>query len=493
MLQLKVAVVGGGISGLAATHRLHELAPDVRVSLLEAGERVGGVLQTTQRDGYLTEAAADGFLADPPYAVDLCRRLGLENELVYPAEAQRQAFVLNRGKLQPVPEGFVVMAPGKLAPLLATPILSVIGKLRAALEYFLPNRATDQDESLQSFVSRRFGKELFERLVQPLVGGIYTADPARLSVDATMPRFRQWEREYGSLINAMLHERRRTQRGARAKRYGQFATLRGGMSTLVTAIANRLPAGCIKVDSPVEAILPVEGGKWRLVIGGGRPRIVTVDGLVLAAPAQRLAGMLQTVDPELTHLLRDVEYASCAVACFGYQRQQIGNPLRGFGFVVPLVEQRTILSCSFASVKYAGRAPTDSVLLRVFVGGALQSGLLRFSRQQILELAEREIAQLLNIRGGPQYTQLIRQQRAMPQYHVGHLGRVRKIEVRLQHLPTLALAGSSLYGVGVPSCINSGESAAKHVIQRLIRHASDKQTFAETFSEGVLSCHDTTR
>jgi oxygen-dependent protoporphyrinogen oxidase len=427
------------------------------------------VLQTIHQDGYLIEGAADGFLTTPAAAVDLCRRVGLESQLIGPDAAHRQALVVHRGKLQPIPQGFVVMAPSKLRPLLTTPILSWRGKLRAASELMVPRGKADVDESLESFVCRRFGRELFERLVQPLMGGIYTADPARLSIDATMPRFRKMEREHGSLLRAMLRNRQPAPATSGA-RYGQFATLQAGMAALVEALTNRLPPDAVRLQSPLQRMTPLERGGWRLEVGGVDPQSLTVDGLIVAGPAHQAAKLIAGVDDVAAAELKQIEYASCAVVSLGYSRSQIGHPLDAFGFVVPLVEERTILSCSFSSVKYPGRAPAESVLLRVFVGGACQSGLLQLTDQQITELAEREVGQLLQIRGEPRITRLVRQHRAMPQYHVGHVVRVASIEDRLKRFPTLALAGSALHGVGVPGCIQTGEAAANRVVENLAKH-----------------------
>jgi oxygen-dependent protoporphyrinogen oxidase len=303
-----------------------------------------------------------------------------------------------------------------------------------------------------------------------LVGGIYTADPQLLSAEATMPRFRQMERDYGSLLRAMWHERRiqpsRNEPTTSGARYSKFATLRGGMSQLVSRLAECLPQDCVQLNAPVESLWPMNEGRWLLWIGGENPRQVHVDGVVLAVPANQSARLLAPVDEALAGELREIEYASCAVVSLGYRREQIKHPLDGFGFVVPFGERRTILSCSYSSIKYEGRAPEGTVLLRIFIGGACQSGLLQLSRQHLMELAELEVADLLQIRGEPILRTAIRQRQAMPQYHVGHRDRVARIETRLERFPTLRFAGSALDGVGVPACIQSGEAAAMRLLSQ---------------------------
>jgi oxygen-dependent protoporphyrinogen oxidase len=472
----RVAVVGGGISGLAAAHRLLELDPTIELSLLEAGPRLGGVLETSRRDGFLLEAAADNFMTTPSAALDLCHRLGLDRDLIAPDEHRRQALVVNRGRLLPVPQGFILMAPSRLGPMVRTKTLSMAGKLRAAMEYFLPSRADSTvDESLHSFVTRRFGREVFERLVEPLIGSIYTADPRRLSVEATFPRFRQMEREHGSLLRAMWRQRKPSgQRAARAgqrsaerasgARYGQFVSLRGGIGTLVEALWQRLPEGTVRLNSPVIGLQRVAGHTWRLSTGGPEPDFLEVDGVILATPAHHSAGLLAPVDAELAAELAAIDSSSCAVVALGYQRDQIGDDLNGFGFVVPACEEKLILSCSYSSVKYAGRAPDDAVLFRVFVGGTRQGHLLAWDDHRLVELAAQQLAELLQIRGEPVLSQVTRQDRAMPQYHVGHIQRLERIDSRLRSLPGVALASNALRGVGLPACIQSGEAAAAAVV-----------------------------
>jgi oxygen-dependent protoporphyrinogen oxidase len=464
----RIAVIGGGIAGLSAAHALAERAASVEVVLLEASNRLGGVLETTRCDGFLIEAAADNFLTSPPGAVDLCRRLGLEDALVGTDPARRQAFVVRHGRLQSIPAGFQIMAPSRFRPMLTSPVLSVLGKLRVGLELFLPPSRSDEDQPLASFVRRRFGREMFDRLVQPLVGGIFAADAERLSVDATMPRFREMERQHGSVIRAALRQQRQQpQERSSGARYGQFAALRYGMSSLIDGIASRLPEQSVRLAAPVHRIVPRECNRWLLSIGGDHPHSLEVDGVVLATPAHRSAIILAELDNLLAKNLADIEYSSCAVVSLGYRRDQIGHALDGFGFVVPLAEQRTILSCSFSSVKYEGRAPNDFVLLRVVIGGACQGGLLRLSAEQLVGLAEREVADLLHIQGKPVLRYHKRQVRALPQYHVGHRDRVAGIHNRLARFPTLALAGSAYGGVGVPACIQSGQVAAEQILSQL--------------------------
>lgn len=466
-------MIGGGISGLAAAHRIGELAPRVQLTLFEATSRLGGVLETIHRDGFLIEKSADNFITSFPWAVDLCRRVGLGDQLVSTSDEHRQAFVVSRGKLRKIPDGFLIMAPTRLWPVVASPILSPLGKLRLALEKFVRPRSDDGDESLASFARRRMGREAYERLVQPLVGGIYTADPERLSVLATMPRFVEMERQHGSLLAAALKNRREqaAKSADSGARYSMFVAPRDGMSSLVDAIAARLPRGAVRFESAVERIAPRDDGRWSVLsaLSNARRSAVeeTFDAVIVAAPARHAARLLEGIDATLATELSGIEHAGAAVIALAYDRAQIAHPLDGFGFVVPLVERLHILSGSFSSVKYPGRAPEGKVLCRAFLGGACQRELLDHDDATLRRIAHEELARLLGIAGTPILSEVVRWSNTMPQYHVGHVERVARIEAAAAKHRGLALAGNAYRGVGVPQCIQSGEQAAERTLAQL--------------------------
>ena len=337
--QKRVVVIGGGISGLAAAHRLVELQPSLDVVLLEGGTRLGGVIDTLRRDGFLIERSADSFITSVPWALELCRRIGFENQLRPPAPRQRNAMVVCRGRLERLPDGFLLMAPTRIWPVLATPILSALGKLRLVGEYFVARRRETGDESLASFARRRLGREAFERIVQPLVAGIYTADPEKLSVEATLPRFVEMERRYGGLIRGA---RRATQSaddaGATSEsgaRYGLFVTPRGGLSSLIEAIAARLPSGSVRLGAAVERVSPAERGGWQVELAGGGGETLDCDAVVVATPAPAAGRLVAGFAPELSGELQEIEYAGTSIVTLAYRRGQIAHALDGFGFVVP--------------------------------------------------------------------------------------------------------------------------------------------------------------
>ncbi len=465
----RVAVIGGGISGLAAAHRLTELDPALQVTLFEATDRLGGVLQTTHRDGYLLDHSADNFITNVPWALDLCRRIGLADELVQTRETSRRALVVHNGKLYPVPEGFSLMAAAKAWPVLTTPILSPLGKLRLAMEYFVSRRTDESDESLASFARRRLGKEVFERLVQPLVAGIYTADADKLSLTAALPRFREMEGKHGSLIRAARFEAKqgsKADKQASGARYSLFVAPRNGLASLVEAIAARLPAGCVQLKSPIERLAKSPAGGWNLWVDK-QEQPQSFSAVMVAAPAPRAAQLLLTVDSELADELKQIPYAGSAIALVGYRREQIAHALDGFGFVVPEIEHRRILAASFSSVKFAGRAPDGHVLVRVFFGGAARPEMLELSDEALKQIVCQELAELLGASGEPELFEVRRWGDKMPQYHLGHVERVRRIEERAAQLSGFALAGNAYHGVGIPQCIHSGEQAAEQILGRL--------------------------
>jgi oxygen-dependent protoporphyrinogen oxidase len=459
--------VGGGIAGLAAAHRVVELRREsgrpVEVTLLEAGSRLGGTIQTERADGFLLEAGPDSFISEKPWALALAERIGLGPRLCRTNDRFRRTYVVRGGRLRPLPEGFLLLAPTRAWPVLASRVFSWRGKLRLGLDLALPRRRAAGDESLGSFVRRRLGREALERVAQPLVGGIYTADPDRLSVAATMPRFLALEREHRSLILGLRRTARRQAVGASGARWSLFVTLAGGMEELVAALAARLPAGSVRLGAPVAALAAAPGG-WRVEPLAGPP--LHADGVILAGPAPLMAPVVKPVDPALAGLLEGIAYASSATIALAYPRPAIRHPLDGFGFVVPSVERRAILACTFSSVKYPGRAPDGVALLRVFVGGAMQGGLLAADDAELRALAHRDVAALLGIAGDPVLARVWRHPAAMPQYDVGHLDRLAAIEARLDALPGLALAGGAYQGVGIADCVRSGEAAAERLVAR---------------------------
>lgn len=460
---MNLVVVGGGIAGLAAAHRAIELARDRDVALdlllLEARERVGGTIATERVDGFLIERGPDSFLSDKPWALALCRRLGLEPSLVRTDDRFRKIYVWRAGRLHPLPDGFELLVPTRLRPFLASSLFSWRGKVRMAMDLVLP-RGGAGDEALGAFVRRRLGAEALERVAQPLVAGIYTADPDDLSLAATMPRFLDVERRDRSLILGLLRAARQgpaMQGGTSGARGSLFVTLADGMEGLVDGLVSRLPAGAIECKRRAVGVERV-GARWRVTTDGGA---VAADHVILACEAHAAARLMRYGDPSLAHLLDGIDYASAATVSVGFRRADVPHALDGFGLVVPRTERRALLALTFSSVKYPRRAPAGHVLMRGFVGGALDPGILDADDATLLERVRGELRDALGVTAEPVVARVSRSPRSMPQYRVGHLARVDAIEARLATLRGVALAGSAYRGVGIADCVKSGETAAE--------------------------------
>jgi oxygen-dependent protoporphyrinogen oxidase len=470
----RVVVIGGGITGLTAAYRLTQAARTrevpLEVILLEASGRLGGTVATHFQDGLLMEQGPDCFLSAKPGGVRLCEELGLSDELISTTTQYRQSFIVRAGRLVPVPQGFYLMAPGSWRSLLTTPVFSWRGKLRMALDLVVPRRTATADESLAQFVTRRLGREALERMAQPMVGGIYTADPQSLSMQATMPQFLEMEQQHGSLIRAMLQKQRSassaTPAGTSGPRYGMFASFRHGMQTLVDALAAHLPASTVRRHTPVQRLQRIADTQRWLVHLDQQPAL-EADAVCVSLPAPQAGQLLRAVDDTLATALQAIPYASSAIVNLVCARTQVSHPLDGMGFVVPAIEQRALLACSFSSVKFAGRAPQDQVLLRAFVGGALQQEQLAHSDAKIQQAVVHDLRSLLGLTGEPPVMRVTRHLEAMPQYHVGHLDRVAHIASRTAHCPGLVLAGNAYHGVGIPDCISSAERAAQSLLEYL--------------------------
>jgi len=463
----RVVVVGGGIAGLAAAHRLVEHAQagaPLDVVLLEATEQLGGSVGSVRTGGFVLERGADSMITDKPWGVALCERLGISDRLIGTREGERRTAVVHNGRLHPLPEGFLLMAPTAIWPVATSRLFSFGGKLRMALDLVLPRRRESGDESLAAFVRRRLGSEALERVADPLVGGIYTADPERLSLAATMPRFLELERRHRSVVLG-LRSTTTVARGSAGARYGLFVAPADGLGSLVEAAARPLPEGVVRLRTPAEP-LAREGDRWRVAAGGQR---FDADAVVVATPAFTAAAVLGAIDDVLARALAGIEYASSATVTLGFRAPDVAHALVGFGFVVPFSEGRPLLACTFASRKYPGRAPEGHELLRAFVGGARRPDLVELDDTTLVRTVRDELRGLLGITADPMLVRVDRHRRAMPQYAVGHLDRVDAIEARVAALPGLALAGAAYRGVGIPDCIHSGELAADALVERLGR------------------------
>lgn len=461
----RAVVVGGGITGLVTAWKLQEGAKargvPLEVRLYEAGPRLGGVIGTACRDGFVMELGPDSLITNKPAGVGLCKQLGLGDSLIGTQPGQRRSFVVRNGELYNVPEGFYLLAPTSLWPFVTSRLFSWPGKLRMGLDMILPGRPASGDETLASFVRRRLGQEALERIAQPMIAGIYTADPEELSLAATMPQFLDLERKYGSVIRGMVATGIGGHKGGTSgPRYGLFATLARGLGDLPAAVAAKLEPGTAHLSSPARDLRRAGGG-WELEVAGER---VAADAVCVALPPPRAAELLGDLDPEIKAALGGIPCSSAATVNLGYRAADVRHPLDGMGLVIPATEKTTMMACSFSSRKYEGRAPDGSVLLRAFVGGALHQHAFALDDAAMVAGVRRDIERLLGITAEPVVTQVSRYVEAMPQYRLGHLDRVATIERQLDRHPGLALAGNGYRGVGIPDCVVSAEKCAERLL-----------------------------
>ncbi len=489
-IKKKVVIIGGGITGLSAAYRLQQLSAgrSLEISVVEAGSRFGGVIKTEAVDGCLLECGPDSMLAAKPWGVDLMKSLGMENQILETDEQNRRAFIAGRDCLFPMPEGFRLIAPENVCALAASPCLSWSGKMRALMEPFLPRHHSmiggrlpdDFDESLSSFVSRRLGKEALDKFAQPLFSGIYTADPDYLSMRATMPQFLEYEAEFGSVIRGLKEKQKAPANGTKtaseAVRYSMFVAPSKGMESLVDELRKQLKKSSLVVGCSVSSLQYLQNEKqWRIDFADKSSQ--NADAIVLCLPAHGAAKLLQQSDPDAAGLLSSIKYTSSAVINYIVERENILHRLDGFGFVVPADLRKNILAASFSSVKFKGRAPSNLVILRAFVGGALFPQILELSDAQLRDRAFEDLSFYLNIkapaRGLPyKYSLVSRWNDAMPQYAVGHRQSVEAIETRLSALNGMFLCGAAYEGVGIPDCIRSANLAAESVINSLFQPVS---------------------
>jgi protoporphyrinogen/coproporphyrinogen III oxidase len=469
----RIGIVGAGISGLVAAWTLKRARPDASIAIFEASDRIGGVIRT-QTDPYLIEWGADNFGTLIPDALHLVREMGLESEFIGPQKNFRIAQVVQRGRLVPIPNGFSLMQPTRIDSILATPILSVGGKLRVLAERWIPRRRDTSDESVADFAIRRLGRECYQRLVEPIVGGIFTARAETLSMQAAMPQFVAMEREYGSLIRAAQIQRRersshtRSAQGASGARYDQFIAPRRGMSWWMGELAAPIREE-LHLKTRVASIRRAEDGVWvvrSIAMDTGESRVWSFDQLCMATPSYVAAELLAGTDPALADELARVPYASSAIAVLAVKKEEIRPDAFCFGAIVPAIEHRDCLAISLTSEKYDGRCPSDLVLARVFLGGAVRSELVDESDASLLVRAKRELQALFGPSSPPVYESLIRWPRSMPQYLVGHPQRVVDIMERVASLQGLELIGNAYDGVGIPQCVRGARNAVQRMAKR---------------------------
>jgi protoporphyrinogen/coproporphyrinogen III oxidase len=462
----RIVIIGGGIAGLSAAYYATKTINDVRVTLIESSDRWGGKI-TTHRAAFgngkfIIEGGPDTFLATKPYAVALCKELGLGDRLHGTNPHKRNTYVLNKGRLLPLPDGLAMMIPTNIQAILKSGLVSWFGKARMGVDFLQPAKALEGDESLGAFVSRRLGREAYENLIEPLMSGIYAGDGDQLSLACTFPYLRDLEIKYGSLARGALQMRAKANGKAVQGSRSAFLTPTTGLAEIVEALVTYLQSNNVDLllNTSVTALdhLTVDG--WNVTLDTGE--LLLTDSIILATPAYVSGKLLVSVDPLLASVLQSIDYASTATVSLAYQQSDLHRELDGYGYVIPRREGRKALACTWTSTKFPHRAPEGYALIRVFVGRAGQD--IPWNEKELLALAKAELRLTLDITAPPILSRVFMWNKAMPQYNLGHPEKLKQIDAALGKYRGLALAGNGYRGIGIPDCIRSGELAVQKIV-----------------------------
>jgi oxygen-dependent protoporphyrinogen oxidase len=456
----RIAIIGGGISGLSAAFFLEQrrlAGVPLEYVLYEASPRFGGVIFTERMDECLVEAGPDSFLTEKPEASELCRDLGIADQLLGSNDSQRKTYILVNGKLIAMPDGLAFMIPTKMLPAALSPLFSWHTKLRIAREWFHPRLEVKNDESVASFVERHYGKEMVDRLADPLLSGVYGGDAGRLGVKAVLPRFAEMQERHGSLGKATIK--------SRGQAIGKdtrpiFTSLKDGMQQLVDSIVLRIPASYVHSNAPIKLVRPVDDG-WRV---SWKENTDQFDSVILAVPAYVAAESLDGSAANLASELRGIQYSSSVTVALGFDQKVRARLPAGFGYLVPRVEGKRVLAVTFVHNKFPHRAPEDRALLRCFLGGSRDESVLKLSDNEIMQIVAKELREILGIETEPRFARVYKWRGAMAQYNVGHLERLQRIEILRRQVPGLFLAGNAYRGIGVPDCVRAGQQAAREAL-----------------------------
>ncbi|MHC4606729.1 MAG: protoporphyrinogen oxidase [Planctomycetota bacterium] len=453
----KVVVIGGGISGLTAAYRLESAGAEV--TLVEKDARLGGTIRTCREKDFVIEGGPDSFFTQKPWGLQLCRELGMQDRLT--PMSRTGYYIYSGNRLHEGPLGMRLGIPTRIRPVLTTKLLSFRARLRMLMERFASSRSNGADESIASFMMRHFGREVMEKLMEPLMGGIYVAPADRLSIRATFPRLVELEREYGSLIKAFLSEARKRKRARAAKRAGDgrpqgpFLTLRGGMAELVEGVASRLKRTRILTGKGIRGIEP--GCRVHLSDG-----TLEADRLLLAVPGPAASELVREFAPELADAIGRIPVVGSATVSLGYRESSFPGPLDGTGFVIPRAERCRVLACTWSSRKFPGRAPPGHVLLRCFFGGADDQAAMSLDDDRLIRIARGELAAILGVWDEPVVAKVFRWPTANPIYEVGHAERIRAVEKLCP--PGLHLTGGAFRGIGIPECVRDAGEVVRGIL-----------------------------
>jgi oxygen-dependent protoporphyrinogen oxidase len=463
----KAIIIGGGISGLSTAWLLRAKAQaagkELDITLLEKDRRMGGKIWSIHEEGYTCEWGPNGFLDSKPQTLELCRAIGVEGNLHRSNDNARKRFIFSCGELHRLPEGGPSFLKSRL--------ISWPGKLRLALEPtpFIAAAPTGVDETLADFGRRRLGNEALDKLIAPMVSGIFAGDPETMSLVSCFPRIAELEREYGGLVRAMIMLAKKKKKdiaegkvvSSAAGPGGVLTSFREGIQYLSDALSASL-GDIVTSGSQVVSVDKREGGGYRVRCDDGSER--EADLVIAASPAFAVADMLEGLDQEISGVLRQIPYASMTVICFGYERERIAHPLDGFGYLIPKKEGRSTLGTLWDSSMFEKRAPEGKVLLRSMMGGACFPEYIKLSDDEVVTQVRRDLQATMGITAEPSFVRVFRHEQAIPQYTVGHGKRLDALEGLLQKHPGLILTGNSYRGIGLNDCVAAAQRASDEAL-----------------------------
>lgn len=456
---MKAAIIGGGISGLSAAYYLRKQSIEkgfqLELTLFEKNNSLGGVFDTLEHEDLILEQGPDSFITTKPWALDLIKGLGLEGSLINTNEKNRRTFVYIDEKLKPLPEGFFMIAPSKLLPFLRSDFFSLSGKLRILLEMLIPKKNV-VDESLESFITRRFGKEALIKAAEPLIGGIYTSDSKELSLRATMPQFLEMEKKDGSVIKALLKKSFGGDKDKSGARYSKFYTLKEGMISLVEEIKKQANIDNLKLNTEVTEVIQFDS-KWLV------NKNDYFDSVIISTPSYITSSAIKRLDPKLATQLSEIEYASSVVVNMIFDKSEFKNKPDGFGIVIPPKENMNLIACSFYTEKFPERTSSNDLVMRCFLGGKHKPEVIKWGDEKIISNLKSELQKIFGVNNKPLRIFIRRYEKSMPQFKVGHVKKVENILKAVSNYKGLAVCGNVYYGVGIPDCIRSGKEAATKI------------------------------
>ncbi len=477
---MNVVVIGGGIAGLSSAYYLYQKAQEqnrsINITILEKSDYWGGKIKTIVKDGFVIEGGPDAYLVTKPWMRDLARELGLEEDLQGTNPDFSKTFILHRGKLTSIPQGLTMTIPTEFGPMLKTKLITWPQKIRMGLDFIIPPSKKNGDESLAGFISRRIGRAAYKNLVGPLLSGIYAGDGNKLSLQSTFPMLRDLEIEHGGLVRGALALRQKRVQKAKQHQSSNdkkpssrsiFESPKSGLSSIVKEIVSRLEqsSATLYLKTEVKAFKKKDD-QFLLTLQDGQQ--IEADAVVLAAPAYVSGKLLENIAPELAEELKQIEYVSTATVSLAYLKEDLPNPLDGYGYIIPQHEDSKALACTWTSSKWQHRAPERYALLRVFIGRNQDPKALPREEAALISIARQELRMTMNIKAAPTATWVFRWDKAMPQYNLGHPERLERIETEMEKLPDLALAGNGYRGIGMPDCIHSGIQAAEKLLSEKI-------------------------